>query len=192
MLKTNKNKSSKVRDANVAYKGPIKIPKPLGLDVASLRINKATSFVAATNGSGVLVYSLATDDITACADWASIQASWKEFRVLGLQVEFIPINATSTTGGIAVVAVKNHNPSGGTLTSVNEAQAYDTKINFSSQKLQNTIFEIRGQSFEELEFQDTVANVNRYSIETYSTAGANSTNYFNIVETFLLELRGMK
>jgi hypothetical protein len=172
------------------YTGPYEIPKGKG-GVTHLVVNKSYGFLDATSVGGILVNSFKSSDVVNCADWTSIQNTWKEFRVLAMELEYVPVNALSSSP-ISIVLVRDHTNGGTPLTSMAVGLAFDDHMIFSSQKLSVTRFGIKASSTEELQFQTTSGSSTLFSMQSYSTAGSISTNYFFVTQKFVLELRGMK
>lgn len=187
LKESRKGSSVKGTADNLGYKGPIKIPVgPSG--TKAIRVNMSHGFAAATNGSGVWTYQFAADDITSVSGWADFQDTWGEFRILGLEVILTPIAASSSTP-IAIILVGEHVATPTTLTTVDQALAYDNAVTYSSNMIKKMRYAIRASSVEEMEFQDTSANVNAMVISAFSSTGTNSVNYFFVQETFLVEFR---
>lgn len=181
-------KNEKIDD--VGYYGPVKIPVgPKG--TKSVILNKSTGFAAASNGSGVWSYQFAADDVVNCGSWADVQATWREFRILAMEVVLTPIAASSSIP-IGVVLFGEHTANPTTPTTVIQALGFDNAIVTSSNILKKTKFQIRAASVEEMNFQDITANLNSMTITGYSSVGTNSVNYFFVQENFLIELRNPK
>jgi hypothetical protein len=189
MLKFKGNKKGRKQELT-SYSGPYEVPKGLG-GVSHLVVNKSIGFSAATTVGGLWIYSMKSGDVTTSSDWTSITNTWKEFRVLAMEIELVPVNCL-TGNTIAIVLVRDHTNGGTALTSMGQALAFDDHHLLSSAKLQTTSFGIKASGTEELQFQPTTASSTFFAIQTYSTAGSISTNYFFVVEKFVVELRGMK
>lgn len=172
-----------------SYSGPFKLPS--SSDVETITVNKSFGFLDGTSVAGILTNSFKGSDVTSVADWSNIQSTWKEYSVLAFELEFIPVNPLSSNP-ISVVCVRDHSPGSSPLTSMSQALAFDNHLLFSSAKLTNSRFGIKAKTIEELQFQLTSGSSNFISIQTYSTAGSISTNYFFVNSVFVLRLRGMK
>lgn len=173
-----------------SYNGPFHVPAS-NQDVTTLVVNKSFGFLDATSAGGILTNSYKSSDVTSCSDWSSIQSTWKDYRVLAFELEFCPVNALSGSP-ISVVCVRDHTNGATALTSMNQGLAFDNHILFSSAKLTNTKFGIKAKTVEELQFQTTAGSSAFFAIQSYSTPGSITTNYFFVNSLFVLELRGMK
>lgn len=191
MGKKNK-KTVKKQDMQLvsSYTGPYTLPSD-AMDVITITVNKSYGFSDQTSVSGILTNSFKSSDVVNCADWSSVQSTWKDFRVLAFELEFVPVNAVSSSG-ITVVLVRDHTPGASPLTSMTQGLAFDNHCLFSSSKLTNTKFGIKAATVEELQFQQTSGSTAFFAIQSYSTAGSISTTYFFVNMKFVLQLRGMK
>ncbi len=185
-----------VMEEEESYNGPIIIPKgPSGVlhDV----FNKSLTGTLSSNGSGVVIQNFSSADVVSLTGWTNLIAQWKEYRVLAMKVTFIPI-AASTSTPLCVAVVKDHNSTLSTLTSMDQAAAYDA-VKFitsgSGALITNGRYpsvEIRASGVEELGFIDRASSPTTqiFGIKTYSTTGTNSVVYFECVTTFTVEVRG--
>lgn len=180
----------------MGYKGPVKLP--LGAPkVTVMKVNRSLANNIQSNGGGVVVNNFSSADVVSVTDWTSLQALWKEYRVLAMECEFIPI-ASSSTVPVCMAVVGDHNPSLSTLTSMNDAVSYDNvKFTTSGQGVNTTTgkyftYSMRASGVEELTWVDISAapTTQEYGIKTYSTVGTNNAVYFEVIERFLIEFRG--
>ncbi len=185
-----------VAGLDMTYTGPIKV-KTGPSKVATLIVNRSLANNILSSGSGLVTNIYSSADVVSVTDWASLQNIWKEYRVLALEVEWIPIAATTTTP-ICVAIVGDHNPSLSSLTSMNDAVSYDNVklisggagVNITSGKYPK--YSMRASGVEELAFVPILSapTTGIFGIKTYSTVGTNSVVYFEVIERFTIEFRG--
>lgn len=202
MIKSNKkNKASKGQrknawDLDMTYNGPIKIG--LGKEKSlTLLVNRTLANNILSNGSGIVTNQYRSTDVTTVQDWASLQAVWKEYRVLAMELEYIPI-ALSSSSPICLGVAGTHNGTTTAPASMAEIAAYDSvAFTTSGSGANNTTgkkffkYSYRASGTDELEFIDIASAITKpFNIYSYSTIGTASAVYFEVLQRFTIEFRG--
>lgn len=98
------------------YRGPITVR---GSSVSSEPIERNVSYYAAINASvsGNVDFVLGTGLVTSLGDWANISGTYHEYRVLGMEMDFVPIvSYTSSYPPIVWVVDRNNSSTLGNYT----------------------------------------------------------------------------
>jgi hypothetical protein len=148
--------------------------------------------VLTSTAGGVLDSSYSSDPASyALGDWTNLAATWHEYRVLGMRVEFFPNNryskaATVTTPMIVCV----DRQSAGTLGSYQVAMDHASAKKVS---LEDPWFkEVRMSNAEESQFISTVGTQALFWIKFYADGLSVSTQYGRAFVYLLLQFRGRK
>lgn len=194
-----KAKSSKqITGLDETYSGPINIP--IGPQkVTSLIVNRTLPNLIVTNGAGILVNNYKTSDVTGVSDWSNLQQVWAEYRILAMELTFIPI-AQSSSDPICVVVVGDHDPNVNALTSMVDGASYENAKYFACGAYTNNTtqkyfkYAMRASGVDELGFTDmaTAQGTKVYGIKTYSTGGTATARYVEVLQKFTIEFRGSK
>lgn len=107
-----KKKSKKLRvvevDPNsIAYNGPTRFPAPLGVSIDDAIVVPLcyTSTISTGAGGAVQTVLDSQAQMVASSDWTTYSGLYSEFRLLSMDVTFIPTHYVNTTGGIVRKAV---------------------------------------------------------------------------------------
>ncbi len=176
-----------------SYDGPIDTPsmrEQLDLHTFPLRICN----VIASSAGGVLatVFDAAAQAGTANA-WAELSAIFEEYRILAFRVHLLPINkyATGTTNFPMLSVIDRRNSTA--LSSLGEAASYASA---KEHIIGNTITRVaRMEGFDESSWTLTTTTVpaaaNMY-VKLYGSGLAASTNYYQYLNTVVVQFRGLR
>lgn len=178
----------------VVYRGPVRSVAPKNPDDM---VTIGLSFANPVNGaaSGGINYALYQKDCTSCTDWASCAAMYGEYRVLGLECEYLPHfgwgNATvAHSAGFSIVSHSSDvfavSPSLDQLVQHADWKAFNTGTPFK--------IDWRMSSVEEGDFNSTAApsTVILGGIQLYAPAAVTVMQYGYAVNTFLIQFRDRK
>ncbi len=195
-MKEKSGKKSAIIDGlDYTYDGPLTIPKGPS-NVTSLLINRSLNWTVTSTAGGLVQNNFSTNDVTTISDWASLQNVWQEYRILAMQCMYIPLAAT-TSIPLCVAVVGSHNPTLSAPSSLAQAVSYDNVKFITSGAGANTTngkyfkYAIRGSGVDELQFTSiTLGPVAPYYIYNTSTVGTATVVYYQVIQTFTIELRG--
>jgi len=175
------------------YGGPIRIPTYDGQDSVTLRVNLTNTYSLNSDGSGNIAAYWTPGSVSSSTDWSSYAATYQEFRVLGMQLHYVPFyngtyNSTvkPTVGAIATV----HIPLGSTPASVDEVTQHTTWKSLKTSATLNQDWRMYG--IEESVFTPTASptGANHGGIVLYVDTATASVRYGSVFLTFLVEFRG--
>ncbi len=193
--------SSKKRQASatnpgaavVIYKGPSRLPKSQSqLDLYTTQINNAGTLSSSAGGVLNTVFDWYSQSSTP-TDWASFANLYTEYRILSMEIEFIPWNkynqpTTSAMPPVYFVVDKSNNT---VLGSIAQAIAYDScKVESSQEKLKMSV---KMSSVEESQFVaigSSPATSARSYIKMYGSGFAASANVYDFVCRCVVQFRG--
>lgn len=116
----------------MSYNGPIRLYQPRGIVVDdSIEVQAMNSATLSSSAAGVLATVFDSQvQLAASADVAEYQSLYSEYRLLAIEIEFLPTHYVNTTGGIirdAIYCIQDRQ-SATALTSVGNALAYSDSV----------------------------------------------------------------
>ena len=126
----------------IVYRGPVKAPREaMSEDMATIQLNYYGSI--ATTAGGVINSVLdAYSQLTSSADWSSLQNLYQEYRILSMNVVFVPWNKYNmpTTSSLAPIMSVTDRTSSTALSSLANACSYTSvKVHSPSSTFSRTI-----------------------------------------------------
>ncbi len=175
-----------------AYTGPVHLPTRDGLDNRTTRLNLS---ISTTAGSGVTgeISGYFTTDVTSTTDWSSVSSVYQEYRVLAMEVRYIPLYTVPVAGGNlpAVGAMDYVHYNGATApTSLDQVLQNANHKVWHTHKPLAMHWKMRGT--EEASWTYTGAAVDHGSIRWFVNGASASVNYGKFVITYLVECRGRR
>lgn len=177
------------------YLGPIRLPTQSGVDGRVVKANLQIVQDLASDSFGILKGYVTPGDITGSTDWPFYEGIYDEFRILGVQMTWIPrangsfqTTLLPSTGVIAAV----HTPLTGAPTSANivvQHATWGAITTYNSWKK-----EWRKRGIEESGFFNTSspATANHGGLIWFADGLSTSIIYGRVVYTFLAEFRSRK
>jgi len=170
------------------YRGPL---KPLG---SSEQQHLTTTYLATvgnfTSSAGGVLNNVFNSNPSACTNWSDLATSFHEFRVLGMRLEYFPINRYSktTTNCEPMVGITDRTSDVTALTSYGQAIGHESA---TKESLEDPwIREVRMNSSEEAQFQETVAPAVVFSMKFYADTLTINTPYGKYFLYYLVQFRG--
>lgn len=177
------NGASPVAFTQFAYKGPVKLPNHgQGL---TQKINETLQVAATTSGGGAIDLVFGNSP-ASLADWSSLSGLWHEYRVLAMELHYVPIKQVASWAyGPAHVVVDRKNSTA--LGSINAALQHEScEISSMYQEWKRVV---KAESVEEDGFVSTSSPTATQYIKVYSSDNATIQTIGRFYLTFLLELR---
>lgn len=173
----------------IAYTGPMK-PAAARHQLTTLKKYGSWSSQATTTGAGILDPAFVLSPSTL-NDWGNLQNDWTEYRILGVEVEYIPNaeNAFVTGLGYGQLAmVIDRTSSTSALTSFQQALEYEGHVVGAVNKRFKISAKARGAN--ELAWVNITTSSYWCSMRGYSNGTlSNTTNYGTYIVNLLVELR---
>jgi hypothetical protein len=169
------------------YKGPVRSADSSN-EVSIFRTRIISSSAATSSGAGVINTTFTTNP-NGTNGWSSWVALFDEYRVLALELKYIPLWSVLPTGvnGGTFIMVVDHD-SVIALTSFNNACNYESfKIGPIDRGIKKT-YRMNGTL--ESNWINTSSPTGLQGVKTYCNGLSNSTQYGNFIGTFLIEFRG--
>ncbi len=167
------------------YRGPIHVP---GRDNQTqvYKVNQVYTAAATTSAGGVIDVVFGNSP-AVLSNWSTLAAEWNEYRVLGIELEYIPIkNVASWAYGTANTVV-DHDVSAA-LGSINAACQHES---FQCSSMYSRWRRVaRADGVEEMDFVPTTSPSATYYIKCYSDGNATIQTIGRFYLTYLLEMRG--
>jgi hypothetical protein len=194
MVRKARNSISRARGTPataIAYRGGIRN----GVENANtdlITVNLSTAYSQSSTGAGLIANVWKTDDVTASSDFASYAATYTEYRVLGFEVEWVPLYGESVTTpapGIGAQAIDRSNAIGtpASLDAVIQRVSWKTWKTNKPNKMHWKM-----SSVEEATFTNTSATVTHGGVVNYVGSLTPSTVYGNWYVTFKVQFRNRK
>lgn len=175
-----------------SYNGPIDMPsaaEQLDCHTFSLKITNAV----ASSGAGVLdtVFDSASQ-LTATSQWTALSGIFEEYRILAFRVHLLPVNKYSvSTNNFPIFSVVDRGDNSA-LTSLNgSASRASAKEHYLSDKITRTV---RMADVDEARWtltNTTPTNSARLYVKLYASGLANTTNYFQYINTIVVQFKGL-
>jgi len=175
----------------IVYRGPT-IPRNYLQEDVPVVIPIGVTNVLASSAGGVLQTVLdAIVQVTAAADWTSVAALYKEYRILAMDVEFVYINpyATGVTSVPVYSATDRQNNTA--LASLTDVSSYDSAIMhqwghaFRRKLKMDTVEEAVWTSI-----SNTPSGEARLYVKLYSTALGATVNVLQYFARYLVQVKG--
>lgn len=183
-----RSRRSQERDDLSPYTGKIR------LDVSEAhpkvdRFNLMREFPVISNGGGELFLNVTPGSVTSALDWGNLAGSYKEYRVVAMEVRYLPkfvVNDTTVYGSSGAQAI-SHTGSTTTPTSLSDVVSYGNWEAWYTYRPKTTTFRARGA--EELQWGPITAANDIGSVVGYIIGASGSVVYGNIVCTYVVEFR---
>lgn len=180
---TPKSSTSCPSDAT-SYSGPVELPSSFATNNLYTRNHSFTTLISA-NSSGVvdLVYTFA--NATSVANWSALSATFHEYRVLGMKLEFQPLqNFTSAYPPLIIVSDRL---STATLGSYAVAADHESaQLVPSRQPFSRTI---RASSVDEMGFLGMASATQTVSLKFYGDQFTSNQQIGRMLITYLTQFR---
>ncbi len=179
----------------IVYNGPTKLPPSLQENETEI-IQMGYGGSISTSAGGVINTVIdAYSQLTSSADWASIQNTWNQYRILSLDTTFYPWNTYNmpTTNVLVPVWSTVDRGDSTALSSITVAASYGSAKLVSPSKPFNR--KIKMASIEEADFLPTSsspASASRFYIKLYSSGNSNSISVYDYQTIVLIQVRGRK
>lgn len=177
----------------VRYRGPTRLPNSNQQnDLMTTQINNTGQVASSASGVVSTVFDSYLQ-LSTPSDWTNLSGLYTEFRILSMEVEFIPWNTYNmpTTTVLAPMYAVCDRSSGSSLTTAAQAVAYDSvKTIMPSKKWKKTI---KMDSLEEAQWTQVGASpptTSRMFIKLYSSGNSNSITLYDFVARVVVQLRG--
>ena len=121
-----RNLRTEIPSTQMEYRGPIQDPMATKEEDLHTMVIGYTSTLTSSAGGVIAAYLI--NNISSSPEWASLAALFSEYRVLGCEIEYFPVNRyskTTTSTAPGILAVRHD---GATLA----PGSYDGLMNFSS------------------------------------------------------------
>lgn len=176
------------RDDLSPYSGPIR------LDVSEVRprvdrINLMRSFPVISNGGGELILNVTPGSVTSANDWGNFSNSYKEYRVVAMEVKYLPkyvVNDTVVNASSGAMAI-SHTGATTSPASLSDVVSYGNWKPWYTAKPSTTVFRARGA--EELQWGPVTAANDIGSVVGYIADSTGSVVYGNFVLSYVVEFR---
>lgn len=179
----------------IIYRGPVSSRKTQeGLDTLEVSLKSTANMITA---SGVIA-DVFSNDPSGASDWSSYGASYTEFRVLAMMLEYEPnnlmyqnVSGASNYGYGPIVVTKEHTSNVTALSSLAAAIAISGAKFRSAIKGWKETWRMSGT--EEAQFQSVGSPAVTGSIKVYGgSVVSNSTTIGSYVTTYLVQFRARK
>lgn len=176
-----------------AYTGPI-LPKDMGEANDCYVIALRLCNTVASNASGLIttVFDWSAQ-AQAAQNWTNLAAVFAEYRILGMQVTLFPVNPLNVAATQFPIFTVIDRDTASPLTSLQDAAS---RPSCNEHTLMSTIKrEVKMNSVEEAQWCDvstTLGNAQKAYIKLYGSGLANSTTYYQYLNTVLVQFRGLK
>lgn len=179
-------------DKELHYRGPIRFSTG-GLDSRVTRANLDLAIAGDSNASGQIIAVFSSSDVTSCTDWSSFSNVYQEYRVVAMQLRWLPrFNATytsSATPGTGAGAVW-HIPTVPTPASVDDIVQNANYHTWNTGGSLAMTFRARGT--EEMAWISTGFTSSHGGFSAFANGCTPSNGYGRWFLTFTVEFRGRK
>lgn len=166
------------------YRGPLRINR--GTSGLTKLMQLTSSTTTASSAIGVLAAEI-TFNPNTCTEWASYAARFREYRVMGVELEFKPYGIVnlSTYAGAPVVVAVNKGGVVGIPTSFNAVLAMaKSQVNHV---LKPWKVSIRADDYTDLDVGSTTTPSSEFSLLYYADGLSNSTTYGRLVMYWVVQ-----
>ncbi len=203
MITVKNNKSNKGKSGTKlapsatsgSYQGPTRLPKGFGQnDLMTTQINNQGTMQTSSSGLLNTVFDWYAQ-ASSSGDWSSFLALYTEYRVLSMEVEFIPWNkynqALAPTVNLAPMYSVVDRTSSAPLTTAASAIDYESmEVHEPSERFRRSV---KMNSLEEAQWiaaSSVPGTGARCYIKLYSSGNANSLNVYDFVCRTIVQFRG--
>jgi hypothetical protein len=181
---SNKNPSASV----VVYQGKIRSMKEMNqVETATVYAGQITTLSSSVGGALAAVFGSAP---SSTGDWANLVATWHEFRTLGFEVNFQPINKYNYSVTKRPIAYVVDHTDVGTLSGYAGAGNHESCV---LKALDDShVVKARMSGTEEAEFQSTASPTSAYYIKYYADGLSFSQDYMMAHLIYKVQFRGRK
>jgi hypothetical protein len=196
MQTTMRVKNGKKRGNNKKYvlNGPIRTSTAVhGSATYRYPMYRATALTS--SGVGLVQNEVPLFDVQLCDDFADLQTSWREFRVLAAEVKFFPSNrySKSTTTCQPLLGVVAPNEVSFSLSSYTQAYAYDSCKMLSLEDPWVLEYRLPAKDFELGRYEPTSSVTGKLGqFKLFSSGLSLSSNYGQLFVSYVVEVRGRK
>ncbi len=195
-LNMNNNRSIKSVNPSplaLTYNGPSKLPRSLvSNDVMTTQLNNAGTLTTSAGGVLATVFD-AYSQVSTPTDWASWQNLYTEYRILSMEVEFIPWNTYNmpTTNVLpplySIIDRANNSPLGSTIGAV----SYDSCQVMETGKRFKRIVKMKGaEEAQWIAIGSSPATASRLYVKLYCSGASANTNVYDFVCRVMVQFRG--
>jgi len=182
--------------ALVVYKGPIKLNKGNASPLI-YRTNLNCIYVVNSNSASFLELSYTTANVTGSTEWTTLAQNWREYRVLGMQVDYRCLNDksynSSRYAGLGCIAPYHGAVPAwaGSVTSSTTNSVLNMEGSMPFHACENKLVKWRMADIEESQYFNTGASPVIVG-GVYGEIGtlSASTTYGYVYLTFLVEFKG--
>jgi len=175
----------------IAYKGSIR----KGVEDANtdlITVNLSTAYTQSSTGAGIISNTWKNDDVVSSSDFASYANTYSEYRVIGFEVEWVPLfgeSVTTPSPAIGAQAIDRSNAIGSpaSLDAVIQRVSWQTWKSNKPSKMRWLM-----STVEEATFTSTAATSTHGGIVNYMSGLTASTVYGNWYVTFRVQFRNRK
>jgi hypothetical protein len=172
-------------EASTQYNGPLILPKSMQQEEVQ-PINMNYYFPLNATVGGVIDNVYGEQSVVNASDWASISASFHEFRVLAFEMEYVPL-VSYTTNYPPFVGVVDRSVTA-TLGAYTSAANHESCRIWSSRYPHKILAKMSG--VEEADWVSTSTAINHYYIKMYASGFTASQNVGTILFKYLVQFRG--
>ncbi len=190
-----RNPSSKLKPAPTAlvYKGPSRVPSSAQQnDTMTTQINNAGTITTSAGGVVNTVFD-SYSQVSTPADWTNFANLYTEFRVLSMEVEFVPWNRYNqpTTAALAPLYSVIDRSNNTVIGSIAQAMAYDSVVcTQPSTKFKRTVKMNSSEEAQWIAVGSSPATAARLYLKLYTTGNVASTNLYDFVCRIVVQFRG--
>ncbi len=177
----------------LVYNGPARLPRSAQQDDLTLIQINNTGSVATSAGGVISTVFDAYAQMSTPTDWTSIANLYTEYRILSMEIEFIPWNTYNqpTTSALAPLYSITERSNNVALGSAAGAVGYDSvQVVEPSTRFSRVI---KMASTEEAQFipvGSSPATASRLYIKLYSSGNVASTTLYDFVTRIVIQVRG--
>lgn len=175
------------------YRGPPRLPRVNAQnDLMTTQINNAGQVATSGTGTVTTVFD-AYSQISVASDWTSLSNLYTEYRILSMEIEFIPWNTfnTATTNTLAPMYTIDTRDTATALASLTQAVGFDScRVVQPSKRFTRSI---KMGSIDEASFipmGSSPAASSRLYIKMWSSGNANSINLYDFITRVIVQVRG--
>jgi len=183
-----KRQKTELGPSSITYKGPIVPPLARGeLDVHTQLVAFTATLVSDVSGN---IATYLVNNISGATDWSSLSSLYKEYRVLGVRIDYMPHNRYSKVTTICTPFVIAIDHSGSTSTPV----SYDELIQYGS-AVKKSIedpwsMSARMSGTEEAQFRPIGTVTPLFGFKLFATGLTANTTYGRYFYYWLVQFRG--
>jgi len=189
--RSKKRKKSNLRPGVgvMEYHGPIRLGKELG--DTEMWETTLTNFTDLASTAGGVIANVFSSDPSLSSDFADLTLAWAQYRVLGFEIEALPLNQYSKTTTVCVPGVGVLDRNNATaLASLNASEGYESSRRLSLENPWKMV--IRMSNIDEASFLPLGGPVAFSWMKLYFAGLTISTTYMQILQRWRLQLRNRR